>query len=248
MSGAEAPPPSTAPTSLAAPTRLAGPAASNTRYELAIFDCDGVLVDSERIANQVFAARLRELGLQLTLDDMFERFVGHTMPECLRIVAGLLGREPPAGFLEDLQRRTFAAFERELRPVEGVVEALEAIQSRLATAVASSGDHDKLRHTLGLTGLWPRFEGRIFSTVDVPHAKPQPDVYLHAARTLGFEPSRCVVIEDTPIGVAAGVAAGMRVLGYARHTPAAQLLAAGALEVFDDMRGLPSRLLPRHAR
>ena len=213
------------------------------RYDLAIFDCDGVLVDSERIANEVFATKLRELGLELTLEEMFERFVGHSMAHCLRLVGEMLGRAPPADLLEDLQRRTFDAFRLGLQPVPGVVEALDAIQPRLATGVASSGDHDKLRMTLGTTGLWPRFEGRIFSAVDVPRAKPHPDVYLHAARALGAAPGRCVVIEDTPIGVAAGVAAGMTVLGFARHTPAPRLLAAGAERSFGSMSGLPGLLL-----
>ncbi|MCU0760646.1 MAG: HAD family hydrolase [Steroidobacteraceae bacterium] len=221
----------------AADTRRGAP-----RFELAIFDCDGVLVDSERIANEVFAAKLREFGLDVTLEDMFERFVGHSMAHCMQLVAGLLGRPPPADFLDDLQRRTFDAFRRELEPVEGVVAALDAIAPRLATCVASSGDHDKMRVTLGRTGLWSRFEGRIFSAVDVAHAKPAPDVYLHAARSMGVAPARCVVIEDTPIGVAAGVAAGMTVLGYARHTPASRLLGAGAGDTFLHMSELPDRI------
>jgi HAD superfamily hydrolase (TIGR01509 family) len=212
------------------------------RFELAIFDCDGVLVDSERIANEVFAAKLREFGLDVTLEDMFERFVGHSLGHCMQLVAQMLGRPPPADFLDDLQRRTFDAFRRELEPVEGVVAALDRLAPRIATCVASSGDHDKMRVTLGRTGLWSRFEGRIFSAVDVAHAKPAPDVYLHAARSMGVAPARCVVVEDTPVGVAAGVAAGMTVLGYARHTPAARLLGAGATDTFLHMSELPDRL------
>jgi len=210
---------------------------------LVIFDCDGVLVDSERLANEVFAAKLRELGLELTLEDMFARFVGHSMPYCLQLVGEMLGRAPPADFVDDLQRRTFEAFSRGLQPVEGIVAVLDALERRdLPYCVASSGDHAKLRFTLGHTGLWPRFAGRVFSVVDVPRAKPAPDVYLHAARSLGIAPPRCVVVEDTPIGASAGVAAGMTVLGYARHTPAARLEAAGARASFDTMARLP-RLL-----
>lgn len=215
------------------------------RFEAILFDCDGVLVDSERLANEVFAAKLRELGLELTLEDMFARFVGHSMPHCMQLVAGMLGHAPPADFLDDLQRRTFEAFGRELQPVEGVGAVLDALEVRgLPYCVASSGDHAKLRFTLGHTGLWPRFAGRIFSVVDVPHAKPAPDVYLHAARSLAVAPARCVVIEDTPIGVAAGIAAGMTVLGYARHTPAARLEDAGAQLTFESMRHLPRLLAP----
>ena len=98
------------------------------RYALAIFDCDGVLVDSERIANEVFAACLRELGLDVSLEDMFERFVGHSMANCMLQVREMLGHEPPAGFLEDLQRRNFEAFRCRLEPVEGVIVALDAIE------------------------------------------------------------------------------------------------------------------------
>ncbi len=209
-------------------------------FDLVIFDCDGVLVDSERLQNEVFIAMLREIGIEITLDGMFEQFVGHSMAYCMALVERMLGHAPPPDFLPRLQQRTFAAFRDGLQPVDGIVEALDRIA--LPTCVASGGDHEKIRFTLGMTGLWPRFEGRIFSVVDVPRAKPSPDVYLHAAATMGMAPSRCAVVEDTPVGVTAAVAAGMTVFGYARLTPRAALAAAGAHRLFEDMRVLPELL------
>jgi HAD superfamily hydrolase (TIGR01509 family) len=209
-------------------------------FGLVIFDCDGVLVDSERLQNEVFVAMLRELGLDITMDDMFEQFVGHSMAYCMALVERSLGHAPPEDFLQRLQQRTFEAFRDGLVPVDGIVEALEQIA--LPTCVASGGDHDKIRFTLGHTGLWPRFAGRIFSVVDVPRAKPHPDVYLHAAAAMGVEPARCAVVEDTPVGATAALAAGMTVFGYARLTPAARLAAVGAHRLFTDMRQLPDLL------
>jgi len=210
------------------------------RFDLVIFDCDGVLVDSERLQNEVFVAMLREIGIEITLEGMFEQFVGHSMAYCMARVEQMLGRAPPADFLPRLQQRTFEAFRDGLKPVDGIVEALDRIA--LPTCVASGGDHDKIRYTLGHTGLWPRFQGRIFSVVDVPRAKPHPDVYLHAAATMGVAPARCAVVEDTPVGVTAAVAAGMTVFGYARLTPTARLEAAGAHRLFTDMRRLPEMI------
>lgn len=208
-----------------------------SRYKLIIFDCDGVLVDSERITNQVFVEMLNELGLPLTLDDMFEQFVGHSMSQCLDKISSLLGKAPPEEFVPTYRIRTKAALETKLLPIPGIEDALDKIT--LPSCVASSGDHEKMRVTLGITGLWPRFEGRIFSATDVPNPKPAPDIFLYAARQCGASPAECLVIEDTPTGVTAAIAAGMTVLGYSALTPAHRLLAAGAHHVFDSMADLP---------
>jgi HAD superfamily hydrolase (TIGR01509 family) len=210
------------------------------RTRLVIFDCDGVLVDSEPIANRVFAQALAELGLCLSDAQMFDYFIGRSMAYCLGVVERLLGRPAPENFLADLQARTFAGFATELRPMPHIESALDEIT--VPCCVASSGDHAKMRTTLGITGLLPRFEGRLFSVTEVAHAKPAPDVYLYAAEQMGVEPAVCVVVEDTPPGVRAGAAAGMTVLGYCAHTPAAKLRAAGAHVTFDDMRRLPQLL------
>lgn len=207
-------------------------------FALVIFDCDGVLVDSERITNQVFAQMLNELGLPVTLADMFERFVGRSMPQCIELIEGMLGHAPPDGFVEDYRDRTRAALQSSLTAIPGIVAALDAID--LPYCVASSGDHDKMRTTLGITGLLPRFEGKLFSVTEVARGKPAPDIFLHAAARHGVAPLDCIVIEDTPTGVAAGVAAGMTTCGYAALTPAALLRDAGAHVVFDNMRQLPA--------
>ena len=205
--------------------------------QLVIFDCDGVLVDSEPVANRTLGQMLRELGLDLTQEQIFQNFVGYSLPHCMRVIEGMLGRAPPDTFLRDLQTRTFEAFQTELRAMPGIEGALDRL--RVPFCVASSGDHEKMRTTLGITGLFPRFAGRIFSVTQVARGKPAPDVYLFAARQMGAEPAACIVVEDTPPGVQAGVAAGMTVFGYCAHTPEHKLKTAGAHLTFDDLRRLP---------
>lgn len=209
-----------------------------SNVELVIFDCDGVLVDSERITNQVFAQMLNELGIPVTLEYMFERFVGRSMAQCVEIISELLGHSPPEDFLENYRRRTHAALESSLTAVPGIEAALNELH--ISYCVASSGDHDKMRTTLGIVGLLPRFEGKLFSVTEVPRGKPFPDVFLYAAQNNNVAPASCIVVEDTPTGVTAGVAAGMTVFGYSAITPAGFLLDAGAHRVFDNMLELPS--------
>jgi HAD superfamily hydrolase (TIGR01509 family) len=206
--------------------------------DLVIFDCDGVLVDSEPIANRIFAEMLAELGLELTTEQMFDTFVGLSIAHCMQTVEKMLGRPVPPDFVSRLQARTFEAFHRELRAMPGIEHALDHLG--VPFCVASSGDHTKMRTTLGITGLLPRFEGRLFSVTQVARGKPAPDVYLFAALTCGVAPEHCLVVEDTPPGVRAGLAAGMSVLGFTAHTPARKLLDAGAPALFDDMRELPA--------
>jgi HAD superfamily hydrolase (TIGR01509 family) len=207
------------------------------RFELLIFDCDGVLVDSELITNRVFVGMLNELGLALTLEDMFERFVGRSMPQCLSMIKELLGHEVPEEFVAEFRVRIAAALKSELKAVPGIESVLESV--KLPYCVASSGTHDKMQLTLGLTGLLPKFQGKMFSVTEVAHPKPYPDVFLHAAKKSGVAASACAVIEDTPTGVQAGVAAGMTVFGFCAHTPRHRLLEAGAHHTFEKMRDLP---------
>lgn len=210
--------------------------------ELVIFDCDGVLVDSEPVANRTFASLLREQGLELTQEQMFDNFVGFSLRHCLQVAQQMLGRTLPANFLETLQERTFSAFRDELKAIPGIEVALDRID--VPYCVASSGDHRKMRTTLGLTGLLPRFEGKMYSVTQVALGKPAPDVYLFAAEQMHATPQRCVVIEDTPPGVTGAVAAGMTVFGYCAHTPVGKLVRAGAHRTFDDMRKLLQLLRP----
>lgn len=209
-------------------------------YDLVIFDCDGVLVDSERITAVVFAAMLGEIGLDVGIDEIFDRFVGRSMDQCLQIIAGLLGRPVPPGFAEDYRLRSAAALEARVRPVPGIEAAIAALG--LPYCVASNGTHDKMRTTLRSTGLFDAFGGRLFSVTDVTRGKPFPDLFLHAAARCGALPARCAVVEDTPTGVAAGVAAGMDVYGYCALTPRRRLHEAGARTTFDRMQDLPGLL------
>jgi len=208
-------------------------------FDLIIFDCDGVLVDSERVANEVFARVLDEVcGLQFTLDDMFDTFVGHSRAQCLQKVEQIIGEAPPAELDLRYQRDINDALEKTVQAIDGIDSVLDALP--LPYCVASSGSHDKMRMTLGKTGLMRFFDGNIFSTSDVERGKPHPDIYLHAARSMGVtDPTRCLVVEDSPIGVTGAVAAGMRVFGFAELMPAHRLQASGAHHVFDRMHDLP---------
>ena len=214
-------------------------------WDLIIFDCDGVLVDSEPVSNRVFTEMLNAIGLRTTPDETTRDFVGRSMKSCVEIVERRLGRPVPADFVETVQARTFAAFREGLHAVPGVETALDALDALgVPTCVASSGEHAKMRTTLGLTGLLPRFEGRLFSATEVPRGKPHPDLFLHAARAMNADPARCAVVEDSPVGAQAGVAAGMTVFGYAAHSDPELLAAAGA-HVFRDMKELPGVLMQR---
>ncbi|HEX5044316.1 MAG TPA: HAD family hydrolase [Candidatus Polarisedimenticolaceae bacterium] len=210
------------------------------RWDLVIFDSDGVLVDTEPLANQILNERLHSIGLPLTLEESARAFQGRSLPMCLQIIEDVLGHPAPEGFLDDVQRRTFAAFRRVLAPVPGVLETLDRIP--WPTCVASSGDLLKIRTTLTLAGLIVRFEGRMFSALDVPHGKPAPDLFLHAAKTLGASPARTAVVEDSPVGIQAARAAGMTPFGYAARTGAGLLVEAGAAVVFREFATLPELL------
>jgi HAD superfamily hydrolase (TIGR01509 family) len=209
-------------------------------FDLIIFDCDGVLVDSERVANEVFARVLEEVcGLQFTLDDMFDTFVGHSRAQCLQKVEAMIGKPPPPELDLRYQRDINHALQLTVQAIDGIESVLETLQ--LPYCVASSGSHDKMKMTLGKTGLLRYVEGKVFSTSDVERGKPHPDIYLHAARTMGVsDPARCAVVEDSPIGVTGAVAAGMRVFGFAELMPAERLHQAGAHHVFHRMQDLPA--------
>jgi HAD superfamily hydrolase (TIGR01509 family) len=211
-----------------------------TNIELVIFDCDGVLVDTEPIAVRANVAAGAELGWPLTADEVVQRFVGRSSASIGEQVAERLGAQAVAPFLRRFEELHREAVDRELATVPGIREALAEL--RLPSCVASSGSHEKMRHTLGRTGLYDWFDGRIFSATEVRHGKPAPDLFLHAAQRMGVPPEACVVVEDSRYGVQAARAAGMRVLGYGGGvTPAEWLEEAGA-QVFTDMRELPALL------
>lgn len=214
--------------------------------DLIIFDCDGVLVDSEPISNRIFTAVLREIGFDWSYEQVCSRFIGLSMTRCIELVEADLGRPVPEGFLDDLQRRTFEAFRTEgLAAVRGVPQMLDRLD--IPFCVASSGEPEKMQTTLGLTGLLPRFAGRMFSAQQVRRGKPAPDLFLFAAESCGVAPERCTVVEDSVPGVQAAVTARMRVFGYAERSDRAALAASGAV-VFDSMTDLPGLIRERPVR
>jgi HAD superfamily hydrolase (TIGR01509 family) len=205
---------------------------------LVIFDCDGVLVDSEPISIRIDVEMFAEVGMAVSEQEVIERFVGRSPELLAAAVEEQLGHPPPVGWEERGERRLRRAFEAELKPVAGIREALERIT--LPVCVASSSPPERLRFKLELTGLYERFAGRIFSAAEVANGKPAPDLFLHAARQMGVDPPGCVVVEDSRYGVQAARAAGMDVLAYADGLTPADVLEGPRTIVFDDMRKLPS--------
>ncbi|MFE5804629.1 HAD family hydrolase [Streptomyces sp. NPDC056491] len=206
--------------------------------ELVIFDCDGVLVDTERIAVPLQVALGAELGWPLTEGEVMDRFIGRSSASIHEDIVARVGDETAGIWRELFEERHREAVDAGLSAVDGLPEALDAIT--LPTCVASSGSHDKMRHTLGRTGLYERFAGRIYSAAEVRRGKPAPDLFLYAAQKMGIDPAACVVIEDSRPGVEAARAAGMRSFGYAGGlTPAGRLEGADTV-VFHEMRELPA--------
>ncbi|MET7622174.1 HAD family hydrolase [Streptomyces sp. NPDC005408] len=212
------------------------------RYDLVIFDNDGVLVDSEPISNTILAGYLTELGFPTSYEDSLRDYMGAAVHRIHDLVMERTGRTLPADFDETLHARVFAAFERELVAVDGVTEVLEKlVADSVPYCVASSGSHERIRVGHRKTGLDRWFEdGTVFSAQDVGRGKPAPDLFLHAAERMGVAPERCVVVEDSRLGVAAARAAGMDVYGFTAMTAAEQL--AGAKGYFGEMAELPALL------
>ena len=211
-----------------------------SNLELVIFDCDGVLVDSEIIVNRVFAETLTEAGFAISYEEVSQKFVGLSFASCLEMIELIFGRPVPTEWLALSKEREIAALKQELQATAGIADVLKELT--LPKCVASNSSPRHIDLVLGLTGLLDHFDGKLYSCHHVDRPKPFPDVYLHAASQMGYAPENCVVIEDSVAGVKAGFAAGMRVLGYApsdRHfSHHESLLTAGARLVFDDMRQL----------
>jgi len=210
---------------------------------LLIFDCDGVLVDSEMIASRVLAAHLSAHGYPVTAKQCRERFTGKWMTDIVNLVRGE-GVDLPDDFIEALKVKDREAFERELKPMPDVLDMVRGLSHD--RCVASSGPIVKMETTLGLSGLLPFFTPHLFSAAMVKRGKPEPDLFLHAANAMGRAPKDCLVIEDSTAGVTAARRAGMRVLGFAGASHAREvagyartLMDAGAECVFDDMMRLP---------
>ena len=203
-----------------------------------IFDCDGVLVDTEQITNRILAELVTDLGLPMTTAESMARYMGRSMSAVVSLIEAELGRALPTAFVAAYEERCFAAFDAEVTPIPGALEAIDSMaRLGLSTCVASSGSHAKMRRTLGATGLLERLGGRLFSASDVARGKPAPDLFLYAADRMGTRAEACVVVEDSPAGVVAAVSAGMRAIGLAGPLGATALTAAGAevIESLDDL-------------
>ena len=205
---------------------------------LLILDNDGVLVDSEPIANRILAALLSEYGDPITYEEAVARYMGTSLAHVREVVEAKLQRALPADFERRYHDKLFSRLRSELTSVPGVEAALDAID--LPTCVASSGTHERIELTLKTVGLYDRFAGRILSAQDVQRGKPFPDLFLHAAEQMGADPADAIVVEDSPYGVEAAKAAGMTVVGYAGLTPASRL--AGADRVITTMADLPAAI------
>jgi HAD superfamily hydrolase (TIGR01509 family) len=213
-----------------------------SHFDLIIFDCDGVLVDSEVSTNTVLRDMLNERGGKLTVEETMALFMGHSIADSLAQIEKVIGRTPEATFYDEFLVRRDDALRNSVEPIPFIKETLSKLP--LPFAVASGAETAKMHLTLGRTGMLKQFEDRMFGKDMVAKSKPAPDVYLLAAKTLGVAPARCVVVEDTPSGTTAGVAAGMTVFGYCAQNAPEKLFAAGASAVFNDMRQLPMLLRP----
>jgi HAD superfamily hydrolase (TIGR01509 family) len=218
------------------------PKSSVCGIDLLIFDCDGVLIDSETIVCRVEVEALKEIGYAVELEHFMDRFIGTAEKDGRAIIEAELGRKLPPQFNAETARRVAEAFARELAPMPGIAQALAVLPQ--SKCVASSSLPERLSYTLGLTGLSPWFGRAVFSTSLVARGKPAPDIYLYAAEQMGAAPERALVIEDSVPGVIAAKAAGMTALGFTgashcRPGHGERLRAAGADLVFQDMCELP---------
>lgn len=210
-------------------------------FDMVIFDCDGVLVDSEPITNRLIQRSFAEHGLDLSLNEVMGSFVGGTMQGVFEKARGM-GARLPEDWVDQIYEAMFDALDKEVEPIPGAADILDALSAAdIPYAVGSNGPHRKMKITLARTGLAGRLAGRVYSREDVPHPKPAPDVYLRAASDAGIAPERCAVIEDSLSGARAGKAAGMTVFGFAAETPADRLLTV-CDAAFDDMALLPNLL------
>jgi HAD superfamily hydrolase (TIGR01509 family) len=213
----------------------------NVNFDLIIFDCDGVLVDSEVISCRAHAETLTRHGYPITADQVLDRFLGRSMGQANLEIEAESGRSLPEDFPSQVYAEIFQSFAVSLEATPYICEMLDTIAQPVC--VASSGPPEKISASLNRVGLYDRFAPHIFSAVQVKHGKPAPDLFLFAAEQMAMSPKQCLVIEDSVSGIAAARAAGMTVLGFhggshCRPGYADMLRAAGAAATFDDMREL----------
>lgn len=212
--------------------------------ELVIFDCDGVLVDTEQIAIGVMSEVVAELGIEMSAAECREAFTGRTLEAVMELVAEMAGRELPEDWPDMIREKDLKAFGAGIDPIEGVADVVADLKARgVPFCVGSSGNYKKMHKTLGSAGLLPLFKDVLYSAQDCAEGKPAPDIFLYAARGMGYDPADCVVIEDSVPGVMAARAAGMRVFGYTAdpHAQLERMREEGAV-LFDRMADLPKLL------
>lgn len=205
------------------------------KYKCIIFDCDGVLVDSEAISIGTLVNMAESHGAIINENYAHQLFLGKSLEFCFEYIANLANKKLPADFEEEFRARTFDAFQKQLQPIKGIHELLAKI--KVPIGVASNGPADKIRLNLTTTKLIDRFEGNIFSAYDINSWKPNPELYLHAAKTMGFEVEDCVIIEDSPAGIQAALAGGFDVFGFSNHANLDALQQMN-IPLFDDMANL----------
>jgi HAD superfamily hydrolase (TIGR01509 family) len=209
------------------------------KYKCVIFDCDGVLVDSEPLGNQVMVDMANELGAFIDLEYAYQNFKGNSLKNCMSQISELVTMELPSSFESDYRKRSFEKFKKEIQPIEGVLEVVKNL--KIPFCVASSGPENKIRLNLELTGLLSYFESKIFSCYTIQKWKPDPAVFLWAAETMGFQPAECVVVEDSVSGLNAATKGGFDVFGFTEHDYHNQLQDK-ATKTFDSMIKLPEIL------
>jgi len=205
------------------------------KFNCIIFDCDGVLVDSETISAKIFQGMVAELGFDVDYETVLEQITGTSMKENLKFFSDFIKRDLPSGFEAEFRKRSYEAFKSDLKPIKGIHELLEKV--KVPIGVASSGPVEKIRLNLTTARLIDKFENNIFSSYDIGSWKPEPEIYLYAARKMGFSPHECAVIEDSVPGVMASRAGGFTVFVYTNNKSRSAFEELGAT-VFSDMGDL----------
>lgn len=200
-----------------------------------IFDCDGVLVDTEKIGNGILLEMAQEYGFKMELEDAYRNFNGRNLKDCFKHIEEAIEQKLPETFETEYREKSFEAFKTQVKPMEGVVAFID--QLKIPYCVASSGPMDKIRLNLEVAGLLEKFEGKMFSSYLINSWKPEPGIFLHAAKEMGFEVEDCIVLEDSKAGVKAGISGGFKVYGFANGFNNEDLNAEGA-ELFSSYEEL----------
>ena len=203
-----------------------------------IFDCDGVLVDTEKIGNEILLSMAAEHGFEMKIEDAYSNFNGRNLKECFLHVESSIGKKLPDNFESEYRERSFEAFKTQVKPMEGVVDFIEKL--KIPYCVASSGPVEKIRLNLETAGLLDKFENKIFSAYQINSWKPDPGIFLFAAKEMGFEVKDCIVVEDSKAGVMAGIRGGFKVYGFVNDNNFDDLKNEGAtvFSSYDELKEL----------